>query len=98
MEVKAKNVSGGDGINIVSDNVEVIANIILNELCSLDKVTNGIATYKTEYDFNIKDQKELTKYILSSATQQAHDIIHDFPAIIHSVRIKLITIDSNTIK
>ena len=33
MEVKAKNVSRGDEINIVSDNVEVIADIILNELC-----------------------------------------------------------------
>ena len=98
MEVKAKNVSRGDEINIVGDNMEVIANIILNELCSLDEVTDGTATYKTEYKFNIKNQKELTKYILSSAAQQAHDIIHDFPAIIHSVRIKLITIDSNTIK
>ena len=95
MEVKAKNVSRGDEISIVSDNVEVIADIILNELCSLDSVTEGVATYKTEYNFDIKNQKELTKYILSSATQQAHDIIHDFPAIIHSVRIKLITIDSN---
>ena len=34
MEVKAKNVSRGDEINIVGDNVEVVADIILNELYS----------------------------------------------------------------
>ena len=34
MEVKAKNISRGDEISIVSDNVEIIADIILNELCS----------------------------------------------------------------
>lgn len=98
MEVKAKNISRGDEISIVSDNEEVIANIILRELCSLDEVTDGIVIYKTEYKFDIKNQDKMTKYILLSATQQAHDIIHDFPKIIHSVRIKLITIDSNTIK
>lgn len=74
MEVKAKNVSRGDEINIVSDNLEVIANIILNELCSLDKVTDGVATYKT-------------KYILLSATQQACDIIHGVRIAIHTVHI-----------
>ena len=76
MEVKAKNVSRGDEINIVSDNVEVIANIILRELCSLNEVTDGAATYKTEYDFNIKNQDELTKYILISAAQQTTNAIH----------------------
>ena len=98
MEVKAKNVSRGDEINIVSNNVEVIANIILRELCSLDKIIDGVAIYKTEYHFDIKNQDEITKYILLSASQQARSIINDFPTIIHSVRIKLITIDSNTIK
>ena len=90
MEVKAKNVSRGDEINIVGDNMEVIADIILNELCSLSDVTDGVATYKTKYKFSIKNKNEITKYILLSATQQAHDIIHDFPIIIHSVRIQLI--------
>ena len=53
MEVKAKNISRGDEINIVSDNEEVIADIILNELCSLNEVTDAAATYKTEYVFDI---------------------------------------------
>ena len=87
MEVKAKNVSRGDEINIVSDNVEIIADIILNELCSLDEVTDGIATYKTEYDFDIKDPNKITKYILLSATQQACDIIHGVRIAIHTVHI-----------
>lgn len=76
MEVKAKNINRGDEINIVSDNEEVIANIILRELCSLDEVTNGVATYKTEYDFDIKDQDKITKYILLSAAQQTTTPIH----------------------
>ena len=49
MEVQAKNISRGDEINIIGDNVEIIADIILRELCSLDEVTDGAATYKTEY-------------------------------------------------
>ena len=76
MEVKAKNISRGDEINIVSDNVEVIANIILNELCSLSEVTDAAATYKTEYDFFFKDQDKITKYILKSASRQTNEIIY----------------------
>ena len=76
MEVKAVNVHRGDEINIVSDNGELIANIILNELCSLNEVTDGAATYKTRYDFNIKNQDELTNYILISAAQQTTNAIH----------------------
>ena len=76
MEVKAKNVSRGDEISIVGDNVEVIADIILNELCSLDEVTDGAATYKTEYVFDIENQNEITKYILKSASHQTNNIIH----------------------
>ena len=87
MEVKAKNVSRGDEISIVSDNVEIIADIILNELCSLDEVTDAAATYKTEYVFDIENQNEITKYILLSATQQACDIIHGVRIEIHTVHI-----------
>ena len=76
MEIKAKNVSRGDEISIVGDNEEIIANIILNELCSLNEVADGAATYKTEYDFDIKDQDKITKYILISAAQQTTTAIH----------------------
>ena len=76
MEVKAKNVSGGDEISIVSDNVEIIADIILNELCSLDEVTDAAATYETKYVFDIKDPNKITKYILLSAAQQTTTAIH----------------------
>ena len=87
MEVTAKNISRGDEISIVSDNVEIIADIILNELCSLDEVTDAAATYKTEYVFDIENQNEITKYILLSATQQACDIIHGVRIEIHTVHI-----------
>ena len=76
MEVKAKNVSKGDEISIVSDNVEVIANIILNELCSLDEVDGHNAYYETKYDFDIENQDEITKYILASASRQTNEIIY----------------------
>lgn len=76
MEVKAKNVSRRDEINIIGDNEKIIADIILRELCSLSEVTNGAATYKTEYDFDIKDQDKITKYILLSAAQQTTTPIH----------------------
>ena len=76
MEVKAKNVSRGDKINIVSDNGKIIADIILNELCSLDEVDGHNAYYETEYDFDIKNQDEITKYILASASRQTNNIIH----------------------
>ena len=76
MEVKAKNVSRGDEISIISDNVGVIADIILNELCSLDEVDGYNAYYETEYDFDIKNQNKITKYILASASRQTNNIIH----------------------
>ena len=76
MEVKAKNVSRGDEISIVSDNEELIADIILNELCSLDEVTDAVATYITEYDFDIKDPDEMSKYIVLSASYQTNKVIH----------------------
>ena len=56
--------------------MEIIADIILNELCSLDEVTDGAAIYKTEYDFDIKDPNKITKYILISAAQQTTTAIH----------------------
>ena len=83
MEVKAKNVSRGDEISIVSDNEELIADIILRELCSLDEVDSYNAYYESEYDFDIKDQDEITKYILASASHQTNEIIYAVHITIH---------------
>ena len=76
MEVKAKNVSGGDEISIVSDNVEIIADIILNELCYLKEVTDAVANYISEYDFFFKDPDKMSKYIVLSASYQTNKVIH----------------------
>lgn len=76
MEVKAKNVSSGDEISIVGDDRQLIADIILKELCSLNEVTGPAATYKTEYDFDIKNQDEIAKYILLSTAHQTTNVIH----------------------
>ena len=56
--------------------MEVIANIILRELCSLSEVTDAAATYKTNYNFDIKSPNKITNYILLSATQQTTNPIH----------------------
>ena len=72
MEVKAKNISRGDEINIVSDNVGVIADIILNELCSLDEGTDAVANYSSEYNFFFKDPDKMSKYIVTSASRQTN--------------------------
>ena len=76
MELKAKNVSRGDEISIVSDNVEIIADIILNELCSLSEVTDAAANYITEYDFFFKDPDKMSKYIVTSASYKTNKVIH----------------------
>ena len=76
MEVKAKNVSRGDEISIVSNNGKIIADIILNELCSLSEVTDAAATYESEYDFFFKDPDKMSKYIVTSASYQTNKVIH----------------------
>ena len=76
MEVKAKNVNRGDEISIVGNNEKIIADIILRELCSLSEVTDAAATYKTNYNFDIKDPNKITNYILLSAAQQTTTAIH----------------------
>ncbi len=77
MEVKAKNVSRGDEISIVSDNVEVIANIILVSMCRFKDVTDSKTYYESEYDFNIENYNKLTKYILQIASLQTFHDIHE---------------------
>lgn len=76
MEIKAANVHRGDEINIVSDNVEVIADIILREFCYLNEVTDAVANYISEYDFFSKDLDKMSKYIVLSASRQTNKVIH----------------------
>ena len=84
MEIKAKNVSRGDEINIVSDNEEVIANIILVSMCRFKDVDNNKAYYESEYDFSIEDYKDLTKYILQIASIQTFQDIHEVHITTHN--------------
>ena len=77
MEVKAKNMNRGDEINIVSDNEELIANIILVSMCRFKDVGNNKAYYESEYDFDIENYKDLTKYILQIASLQTFQDIHE---------------------
>ena len=77
MEVKAKNVSRGDEISIIGDNEEVIANIILVSMCRFKDVADNNAYYESEYEFDIENYKDLTKYILQIASLQTFQDIHE---------------------
>ena len=77
MEIKAKNVSRGDEISIVSDNEEIIANIILVSMCRFKDAADSKTYYESEYDFSIEDCKDLTKYILQIASLQTFQDIHE---------------------
>lgn len=77
MEIKAKNVSRGDEINIIGDNEELIANIILVSMCRFKDVADSKAYYESEYEFNIENYKDLTKYILQIASLQTFQDIHE---------------------
>ena len=76
MEVKVKKLITEKELNIISDDKELIADIILKELCVFDKVLNGEAYYKSDYNFKIKNLDEIADYILISATKQTHRIIN----------------------
>ena len=76
MEVKAKNISRGDEISIVSDNVEIIADIILKDLCRYGMVIDGDAYYSTDYHLELENLDEIADYIISSSACQMFQIIH----------------------
>lgn len=65
IKVKALNLFNDERLAIVSENKEIAANIILNELCEFVEINNNIAYYNSEFSFNISE--DISEDILTVA-------------------------------
>ena len=68
IKVKALNLFNDERLAIVSENKEIAANIILNELCEFVEINNNIAYYNSEFAFNISE--DINEAILIAAKIQ----------------------------
>ena len=68
MKVKALNLFNDEKLAIVAENKEIIARIILNELCEFAEINNNIAYYNSEFAFNISE--DINEAILIAAKRQ----------------------------
>ena len=55
MKVKALNLLTNERVELVAENKEIIANIILNKLCKFVEINNNVAYYDSEFAFNISE-------------------------------------------
>ena len=76
MEIKAINLNTKEKVNIISNDKEIIADIILKDLCNYGRVINGDAYYSSNYNLEIENLDEITDYIISSSACQMFQIIH----------------------
>lgn len=76
MELKAINLNTKEKVNIISNDKELIADIILKNLCHSCRVIDGDAYYSTDYHLEIENLDEITDYIISSSACQMFQIIH----------------------
>lgn len=76
MELKAINLNTKEKVNIISNDKEVIADIILKDLCNYGRVIDGDAYYSSNYNLEIENLDEITDYIISSSACQMFQIIH----------------------
>ena len=53
MKVKALNLFNDERLAIVAENKEIIARMILNELCEFAEINNNVAYYNSEFAINI---------------------------------------------
>ena len=65
---KALNLFNDERLAIVAENKEIIARIILNELCEFAEINNNIAYYNSEFAFNISE--DINEAILIAAKRQ----------------------------
>ena len=68
IKVKALNLFNDEKIEIVAENKEIIARIILNELCEFAEINNNIAYYNSKFAFNISE--DINEAILIAVKQQ----------------------------
>ena len=68
IKVKALNLFNDERLAIVAENKEIIARMILNELCEFVEINNNIAYYNSEFAFNISE--DINEAILVAAKIQ----------------------------
>ena len=68
MKVKALNLFNEERLAIVAENKEIIACMILNELCEFVEINNNVAYYNTKFAFNISE--DINEAILIAAKRQ----------------------------
>ena len=68
MKVKALNLFNDERLAIVAENKEIIARMILNELCEFAEINNNVAYYNSEFAFNISE--DINEAILVAAKKQ----------------------------
>ena len=68
IKVKALHLLTNEKVELVAENKEIIANIILNELCEFAEINNNVAYYNSEFAFNISE--DINEAILIAAKRQ----------------------------
>ena len=68
VKVKALHLLTNERVELVSENKEIIANIILNKLCEFVEINNNVAYYDSEFAFNISE--DINEAILVVAKRQ----------------------------
>ena len=68
IKVKALNLFNDEKLELVAENKEIIAHIILNELCEFVEINNNVAYYNSEFAFNISE--DINEAILIAAKIQ----------------------------
>ena len=68
IKVKALNLFNDERLAIVAENKEIIARMILNELCEFAEINNNVAYYNSEFAINISE--DINEAILVAAKRQ----------------------------
>ena len=68
IKVKALNLFNDERLGIVAENKEIIARMILNELCEFAEINNNVAYYNSKFAINISE--DINEAILIAAKKQ----------------------------
>ena len=68
IKVKALNLFNDERLGIISENKEIIARMILNELCEFAEINNNVAYYNSEFAINISE--DINEAILVAVKRQ----------------------------
>ena len=65
IKVKALNLCNDEVLGIIAENKELVARMILNELCEFIEINNNVAYYDSEFAFDISE--DINEAILAVA-------------------------------